>query len=158
MPNLLFPGRPDYAGPTEGFFGLLHHDTLCEPSRNVLERVAHVRENKSSSEIPVRLHNMIYLGGCEAAIESVAYQADYEAKHAALYADYAAKHAPLYADYEAKHAPLYADYEAKHAALYADYEAKHALFDIKILAYIREHIPDCAWDAKRKELQFPGSH
>ena len=125
MPNLLFPGRPDYAGPTEGFFGLLHHDTLCEPSRNVLERVAHVRENKSSSEIPVRLHNMIYLGGCEAAIESVAYQADYEAKH---------------------------------AALYADYEAKHALFDIKILAYIREHIPDCAWDAKRKELQFPGSH
>ena len=147
MPNLLFPGRPDYAGPTEGFFGLLHHDTLCEPSRNVLERVAHVRENKSSSEIPVRLHNMIYLGGCEAAIESVAYQADYEAKHAALYADYAAKHAPLYADYE-----------AKHAALYADYEAKHALFDIKILAYIREHIPDCAWDAKRKELQFPGSH
>src|SRR3990167_3522248 len=116
MPNLLFPGRPDYAGPTEGFFGLLHHDTLCEPSRNVLERVAYVRENKSSSEIPVRLHNMIYLGGCKAAIESVAYQAGYKAKSASLYANYKAKSASLRADYKAKSASLRADHQAKRAA------------------------------------------
>ena len=121
-PNLLFPGRPSYVGPTEGTFGLLHHDQLYEPSQNVMKRVAYVRENKPTREVAIRLHNMIYLN----------------------------------ADYEAKRAPLYADYEAKRAPLYADYEAKLASLDAKILAYIRKHIPDCAWDAKRKKLQFPG--
>jgi Skp family chaperone for outer membrane proteins len=53
-------------------------------------------------------------------------QADYRAKHDALYADYEAKHAPLDADYRAKHDALDADYRAKHDALYADYEAKRA--------------------------------
>jgi hypothetical protein len=59
-----------------------------------------------------------------------------------LDADYDAKLATLYADYKAKRAPLDADYDAKLATLYAD-----------ILAFIRQHIPDCAWNGR--ELVFP---
>ena len=42
-PNTLFPGRPDYTGPTIGWFGLLHHDTIFEQSHNVNERIEYVR-------------------------------------------------------------------------------------------------------------------
>ena len=162
-PNTLFPGRPNYTGPTAGWFGLLHHDTLYEMSHNVMERVEYVRRNKPENEVAIRLHNMIYLGGCEAIAKLAPLYADYEAKLAPLYADYEAKRATLYADYEAKRAtlyadyrakraPLYADYEAKRAPLYADYEAKRAPLYADILAYIRSHIPDCAWNGK--ELVF----
>ena len=124
MTNTMFPGRPDYTGPTTGWFGLLHHEILCEESHDVLERVNYVKKHKPQREVAIRLHNMIYLGCCEA-----------EAKLDALNADYNAKRAPLDADYNAKLAPLYDDYNAKRDALYAE-----------ILAYIRLHIPDCAWN------------
>lgn len=141
MENTLFPGRPNYIGPTSGIFGLLHHDVLCESSHDVMERVRYVKANKPVREVAIRLHNMIYLGACPAA-----------AKRAPLDADYEAKRDALYADYKAKRAPLDADYKAKRAALYADYEAKCAPLDAEILAYIRLHIPDCAWNGA--ELVF----
>ena len=119
--NKLFPGRPNYTGPTKGWFGLLHHSVLIEESHNVMERVEYVKNNKPEREIAVRLHNMIYID------------------HAVC--DAPAKRAPLYADYEAKRVPLYADYEAKCVPLYAE-----------ILAYIKKHIPDCAWNGE--ELDF----
>ena len=75
--NTLFPGRPDYIGPTSGTFGLLHHEVLCESSHDVMERVYYIKNNKPKNEVAVRLHNLIYLGGCEAAT-------DYKAKCAAL--------------------------------------------------------------------------
>ena len=129
--NTLFPGRYNYTGPTKGWFAFLHHEQLCEESHDVNERLDYVKREKPKNEVAIRLHNMIYLGGCEAI-----------AKRAALYADYKAKHAPLYADYEAKLAALDADYVAKRAALYAE-----------ILAYIKSNIPDCAWTGKT--LVFP---
>ena len=129
-PNVLFPGRPNYTGPTSGMFGLLHHDALCESSHNVMERVDYVRKNKPWNEIAVRLHNMIYLGGCESVT----------------------KRALLYADYKTKRALLHADYEARRVPLYADYEAKRVPLDAEILAYIQANIPDCAWNGK--ELEF----
>ena len=58
------------------------------------------------------------------------------------------------ADYDSKRAALYADYDSKLAALDADYASKSAALDAKILCYIRKHIPDCAWDENKKELQF----
>lgn len=61
--NKLFPGRPGYVGPKRGYFGLLHHDGLYEYSYDVTERVRYVKRNKSPSETPIRLRNMIYLGG-----------------------------------------------------------------------------------------------
>ena len=119
--NKLFPGRPDYTGPTKGIFGLLHHEALVEDSHDVMERVAYVKREKPKHEVAIRLYNMIYLGGCNAAL-----------LRATLDADYKAKRAPLDADYKAKRAPL----------------------DAEILAYIKTHIPDCAWDGK--ELNFNG--
>lgn len=113
--NTLFPGRPNYTGPTTGTFGLLHHEILCETSHDVFERVAYVKENKPAHEVTIRLHNMIYLGGCEAA---------------------------------AKRVTLWADYEAKRDTLYADYKAKRDPLEAEILAYIKTHIPDCAWNGK----------
>ena len=157
MVNTLFPGRPEYIGPTEGWFGLLHHDKLYEYSRNVMERVEYVRRDKPAREVAVRLHNMIYIGdlGAKRAPLYADYEAkcapldaDYEAKRAALYADYEAKRAPLYADYEAKCAPLDADYEAKRAALYADYEAKraplYADYEAKCAALYVDYKAKCA--------------
>jgi hypothetical protein len=64
--NLLFPGRPNYKGPTEGLFGMLHHRQLFEYSDDVMTRVRYVRFNKPAHERPVRLRNMIYLGGLPA--------------------------------------------------------------------------------------------
>ena len=89
--NELFPGRPDYVGPTKGYFAFLHHEQLFEKSHDVMERVAYVKRDKPDHEIPTRLH---------------------------------------------------ADYEAKRDTLFAD-----------ILAFIRQHIPDCAWNGSR--LVFP---
>ena len=129
--NTLFPGRFNYTGPTKGWFGFLHHEQLCEESHDVNERIDYVKKNKPKNEVAVRLHNMIYLGDCEAT----------------------AKRAPLYADYKAKCAPLDADYKAKCAPLYADYEAKRATLDAEILAYITLNIPDCAWNGET--LIFP---
>lgn len=125
--NTLFPGRSNYTGPTEGCFAFLHHEQLCEWSHDVYERIDYVKRNKPMNEVAIRLHNMIYLGSCEAMAKLATRDADYEAKHAMLYADYAAKRAPLYINYEAKRAMLYADYAAKYATLDADYEAKRAL-------------------------------
>lgn len=135
MPNVMFPGRPGYEGPAAGIFGLLHHEILCESSHDVMERVRYVRREKPRNEVAVRLHNMIYLGDCPAAL-----------KLAPLDADYEARRAPLDADYKARLATLSADYKARRAPLSADYKAKRAPLDAEIVAYIRDHIPDCAWD------------
>ena len=124
--NDLFPGRPDYVGPTKGYFAFLHHKQLFESSHDVMERVAYVKREKPGHEIQTRLHNMIYLP----------FMTD-----------------ELYADYEAKLAPLYADYAAKLASLRADYEAKLASLYVDILTFVRQHIPDCAWNGR--ELVFP---
>ena len=102
--NTLFPGRYNYTGPTKGWFAFLHHEQLCEESHDVNERLDYVKREKPKNEVAIRLHNMIYLGGCEAIAER----------------------APLDADYKAKRAPLYADYEAKRDALDADLMALHA--------------------------------
>jgi len=130
--NILFPGRPDYTGPTTGVFFAVHHDRICEHSYDIMNRVRYIKKYKAKNEIEIRLHNLMYLGGCEAA----------------------AKRAQLDADYLAKCAQLDADYDAECEALYADYEAKCAPLDAEILAYVRQHIPDCAWDEKEGELRF----
>ena len=124
--NTLFPGRPDYTGPTTGVFSLLHHQELVETSHDVMERVAYVKRTKAQREVATRLHNIMYLGSCNAALLCAALDADYEVKLAPLDADYEAKRAPLDADYKAKRAQLDADYKAKRDLLYADYKAKHA--------------------------------
>ena len=163
--NTKFPGRPDYTGPTSGWFGLLHHSELFEKSHNVVERVEYVKQYKSPHEVKVRLWNMIYLDPQECAAIKMydALDTDYDAKCDALdvmrffeqFTDYEAKRALLDDEYNAKRATLDTDYLAKCALLDADYMAKRATLDPEILAYIRSQIPDCAWDDTKNELIFP---
>ena len=140
--NTLFPGRPNYTGPTKGWFGFLHHEQLCEQSHDVNKRIRYVKREKPKNEVAIRLHNMIYLGGCEATT-----------KFDTLYADYKMAKLALYATYRAKRDALYTTYEAKHDALYAAYTVKRDALDAEILAYIKSNIPDCAWNGKT--LVFP---
>ena len=151
--NTLFPGRYNYTGPIKGWFGFLHHEQLCEKSHDVNERIDYVKLHKPDNEVAIRLHNMIYLGGCKAMAKCDALHADYKAKCDALDADYKAKLAVLDADHRAKCAPLYAHHRAKCAPLDADYEAKLAVLDAEILVYIKSNMPDCAWNGKT--LVFP---
>ena len=85
--NTLFPGRYNYTGPTKGWFGFLHHEQLCEKSHDVNERIAYVKHKKPKNEVAIRLHNMIYLGGCEAMAKRALLDVDYEAKRALLDAE-----------------------------------------------------------------------
>ena len=128
--NTMFPGRPDYTGPTIGLFGLLHHEVLVEESHDVMERVDYVRRKKAKSEVAIRLHNMIYLGGCESAVQR----------------------APLNAEYTRQRDTLKAEYTRKRAPLNAEYERQRDTLNAAILKYIKAHIPDCAWNGK--ELVF----
>jgi len=60
--NRLYPGKPDYKGPTAGHFTLLHHQgPLIERSHDVMERVGHIKGDKAESERPVRLRHIVYV-------------------------------------------------------------------------------------------------
>lgn len=74
--NTMFPGRPNYTGPISGVFGFVHHQQLCEPSHDIMERVAYIKSEKPNHEIGIRLHNLIYLGGCEATAKRAQLDAD----------------------------------------------------------------------------------
>ena len=96
--NTLFPGRPNYTGPTKGWFGFLHHEQLCEQSHDVNERIHYVKHEKPKNEVAIRLHNMIYLGGCEATTKFDTLYAAYLARFGSLYATYRAKRDALDAE------------------------------------------------------------
>jgi len=130
--NDRFPGRPNYVGPTWGWFALLHHDELYEWSDNVRERIRYVRDNKPQREISARLSNMLYLGPL---------------------ADTAAKCKDL--AYECwKKIENQGDegFCANRSAFLAEYANKCKPLDDAILAYILSQIPDCPWNGH--ELVF----
>ena len=120
--NTLYPGKPDYTGPTSGYFTLLHHEgPLIEWSDNVMERIMYINNYKPASEREIRKAHIIYLD------PSIIDGSNYEAKCATLYAHYEAKRTTLYADYEAKRATLYA----------------------AIVDYIKPLITDFRWDGNQ---------
>ena len=156
MTNKLFPGRPNYTGPKSGPFGLLHHGKLWEWSHDVIERVDYVQREKPENERAIRLHNMIFLGGC--SVFKGKSQADYNKacvdwdKTRADYHKAFADLQKVWADWYKVWADLdkaQADYHKVRAA----WNRAHPNANAKILAYIRKHIPDCAWNGK--ELIFP---
>lgn len=158
MKNFRFPGRENYEGPTTGMFGLLHHTELCEPSHDVMERVNYVKHEKDPHEIPTRLHNMIWLGDCEAAAQwDVALQT-YRANDSTLYCEfYEAKALLLEEAEEAECAialdALNAKYHADRDTMNAESSAVIRSCESTIHEFIKQHIPDCAWDGE--QLLFP---
>ena len=60
--NKLYPGLPDYTGPSTGFFTLLHHEgPLTEYSHNVQERIRYINSNKPKHEQAIRLRHIVYI-------------------------------------------------------------------------------------------------
>jgi hypothetical protein len=60
-PNILFPGKKNYTGPTAGWFFFVHHrGPILEYSKNIMERVRFIRKHKVKSEIPVRLNHLVH--------------------------------------------------------------------------------------------------
>ena len=128
--NTKFPGLPDYQGPTEGYFSLLHHEgPLVEHSHDVMERIRYIDTNKPVSEVAIRKAHIVYLDPAEVP--------------AVL------KRKPLYDDYKAKLKPLDDDYEVKRKPLYDDYKAKLKPLEDEIVAYIRPLINDWRWNGER---------
>ena len=61
MSNTLFPGRPNYAGPTKGHFAFVHHGVLFEYSHDIWERIAYIKAHKPLNERATRLEHLMYL-------------------------------------------------------------------------------------------------
>lgn len=61
IPNITHPGLPDYVGPNEGLFGLVHHDVLAEWSRDIRNRIEVILHSKPEAERATRLHCLVYL-------------------------------------------------------------------------------------------------
>lgn len=178
MANNIFPGRPDYVGPNIGFFGILHHDVLFEQSNNVRGRVANVRRDKPASERATRLYNMIYLGAiaptmslfytleihyanelCEAMVRRDIAQAAVLARRAeelgALAQTQIWEEDEIIAKYQPELRDLDGKLDLEVLELYRKQEAEESRLEGLVLAYIREQIPDCAWDAQNGKLVFP---
>lgn len=159
--NKLFPGRENYTGPTKGPFGLLHHSELMENSENVMERVDYVKNYKPRDEIPIRLHNMIYLGGCEAAVKYV------ESQLAASNAENVAYHECITAksnlaglteaEADDKVRAAIEKYRAATLAAFKKADEDKVVFFEDVLLYIKAQIPDCAWEGTtiKGALKFP---
>ena len=59
--NKLYPGKPDYTGPTKGMFTLLHHEgPLLERSDDVMERIKYINEQKPKHERAIRLRHIVF--------------------------------------------------------------------------------------------------
>lgn len=69
MPNLLFPGKPRYKGPNNGYFFACHHDTFCEFVSDAASRVAHIKYHKPPHERKTRLEHFMYIGDIPAFVK-----------------------------------------------------------------------------------------
>jgi hypothetical protein len=134
--NVIFPGRPDYTGPISGPFGAVHHDTLCEESHNINERLAYIDGNKPPHEIPIRRWNMIYLGGCPAVAARNPLRDQYVAAIKALH-QYDAARKLLDDQYYAAIKALLDQYYAAIKPLRDQYDAANKLLDDQYVAAIK---------------------
>jgi len=161
MTNTLFPGREAYTGPTEGWFAMLHHNgDLVEYSHDVMERVNYVLRHKPQHEISIRLHNMMYVGDCPATAKLISLTENLESKKRSIEAKYRNKLAWAFIELRVNTISLN-DYSPTRYSLVKiakqveimnslnSYRAKCFIVYGEILAYVREHIPDYAWDGKQ---------
>jgi len=147
--NTLYPGLPDYTGPTKGLFTLLHHEgPLLEWSDDVMERIKFINEKKPKHERAIRLRHIVFfpkkLWGKKlqkAYAERKKADAEWEKAYA--------EREKAYAEWEkadAKWEKAYAEWEKADAEWEkADAKWKKADAD-KILTYLKKHVKDCKWD------------
>ena len=136
--NKLYAGRPNYIGPTKGWFSFIHHNLLAEFSENIMERVEFIRLHKPRNEVATRLNSIAYL---DPAGQPWGYAM---AKVDKAWVEFRKTALDLgKADDEVEKA-----WERYHAA-----EVEVDKYQLDIDAYIRTLIPDRPWDGK--QLVFP---
>ena len=126
--NKLYPGKPDYTGPTKGMFTLLHHEgPLLEWSDDVMQRLKYINEQKPEHERAIRLRHIVFFP------ENL-----WGEKLRKAYAEWQKECAEWRkADAEWQKA------EAEWQKAYAEWQKAYA---DKILAYLKQHVKDCKWD------------
>ena len=146
MINTLYPGRPNYTGPTSGIFAFVHHEVLAESSHNINERIAYIKEHKPTNERESRLYHLLYIDIPELA---KAYEdwdkacKDWEK----AYKDWVKANEDL--DKARKDCDKASEDLDK---ANEDWDKALNNFKLEILAYVNKHIPDHKWDGK--ELRF----
>jgi uncharacterized protein with PIN domain len=175
MANDLYPGLPDYVGPTKGWFTLLHH--AAEPyeySDDVIERITYIKENKPQNEVAIRLRHIVYVSAdrppllaeygrvttqawAEYGRVTTQAWAEYGRVKAQAWAEYGRVTTPALAEYQRIKAPALAEYQRVNDQAWAEYGrvkapawAEYQRVKAPALAAITEHlkslIPDCKWD------------
>lgn len=149
--NTRFPGRPHYTGPTQGLFGLVHHDALFEDSYGIMERIKYIKKEKKANEIPIRLHNLIYL--IPRALPAIG-----ELSRASNKFDADRQLIKREIDHRNSiNKPTQTLYK-KIEKVRERFARTEITLDKKlhkqVLAYIKKHIPDTAWDEKKGEMVF----
>jgi chromosome segregation ATPase len=146
--NLLYPGLPDYTGPTKGWFTLLHHEgPLVEYSQDVMERIRYINREKSAAERPIRLRHIVYVP--MKMIPKKWQKAD--AKWEKADAEWQKADAE-WQKADAEWQKTDAEWQKTDAEWQkADAECEKADAP-QILAYLKQHVTDCKWNGK--ELEF----
>ena len=156
--NNLYPGLPDYLGPKAGYFTLLHHKgPLVEWSHDVMEHIGFIKEEKASTEVPIRLRHIVHY--------STKLMPDYVQKASAERQKAYTERQKALAEWQKTHAERQKAYTERQKA-YAERqkayiechkasiecqkaEAKWQKAEAKkILVYLRKHIPDCRWNGR----------
>jgi hypothetical protein len=146
--NKMFPGRPNYTGPNEGYFAMLHHTVLFENTNafggGVAERVRYVKRDKPRNEIPIRLYNMLCLNDLPdiMLVRRLEKASTVAREHARKARERDQRNSPT---------PVFADMEVTYAIDAAFCEIKK-LMEPKVLAYIRQHIPRHAWSVTKNKI------
>lgn len=151
--NTMFPGRDNYTGPDIGLLGLCENNHLWKPLHSFAEHIRIIKETKPQNEIAIRLHNLIYINLAVVPgipPESYAHwqQAYVLWQEADTYWWATAAHMrESYARIEESY--------ARRGQAYARRRESKMPVASQILAYIRAHIPDCAWNEATGKLIFP---
>jgi len=161
--NTLYPGLPDYTGPTKGLFTLLHHEgPLLEWSDDVMERIKFINEKKPEDERAIRLRHIVFFP--EKLRGKKMWKADAERQKAytewkKAYTEWKKAYAErqkaytewkkAYAERQKADAEWQKAYtkwqkaDAEWQKAYAEWKKADA---DKILTYLKKHVKDCKWD------------
>ena len=122
MPNTEWPGLPNYAGPTKGWFTLLHHEgPHFEFSHNVLERIDYIDMRKPEHEREIRLRHIRFV-----SVDTP----------------------QALAEYKRVQAPAWAEYKRVQGQALAEYERVRGQAWAALDAEINRIIPDCRWNGR----------
>ena len=142
MSNTLFPGRPNYTGPTKGHFAFVHHGVLFEHSHNIAERITYINAYKPLNERATRLEHLMYLD--PAQIDLAACE---EARGKALTA-----YGEAWRVHDKAWMSLGEAWRVYDKAQTAYGKARTAIAP-SVLKYVNQHFPDHKWDGST--LIFP---